>query len=104
MAEAPKLTETFAHAVKRAYLVKQAGRTLPPGLKRKDDGMASRVQIKRVVSQAQHYPRSGNFDTQKPNYDWLVVVDGKVVECFHLLRLAKKAALDYGSNFQVIRA
>lgn len=61
------------------------------------------VRIKRVVSLSQSYPRSGNFDTQQPRYDWLVIVDGKVVQSLPMLRLAKEVAADYGCQFEVVR-
>jgi hypothetical protein len=66
--------------------------------------MTMTVKIERKISLNQHYPRSGNFDTQTPCYDWWVSLNGRLVECFRTLRAAKEAAASYGEKKpQVIR-
>ena len=66
--------------------------------------MALKVTIERKISLNQHYPRSGNFDTQTPVYDWWVSLNGRMVENFRTLRAAKEAAASYGEKKpQVIR-
>jgi hypothetical protein len=62
------------------------------------------VKIERKISLFQPYPRSGNFTTQTPTYDWWVSLNGRMVESFRTLRAAKEAAASYGErNPEVVR-
>jgi hypothetical protein len=62
------------------------------------------VKIERKLALVQPYPRSGNFTTQTPSYDWWVSLNGRLVEDFRTLRAAKEAAASYGEpKPQVIR-
>jgi len=54
----------------------------------------TQVTITRVIDTHRHYPRSGNFDTQKPSYRW-VVCAGSIIENAPTLRKAKLIASDY---------
>lgn len=54
------------------------------------------VKIERKISLVQPYPRSGNFTTQTPSYDWWVSLNGRYVETLRTLRAAKDAAASYG--------
>ena len=56
------------------------------------------IEIVRKVSLSQPYPRSGNFTTQQPAYDWFVSINGKLIECKRTLRAAKEAAQSYGEH------
>jgi hypothetical protein len=60
------------------------------------------IQIIKQVSRHQPYPRNGNVGMQSPRHDWHLAVDGKIVETFPVLRLAKIAAKDYSSSKPVI--
>lgn len=57
-----------------------------------------KVEIVRKVSLCGPYPRSGNFTTQKPTYNWFVRLEGKLIECKRTLRAAKEAASSYGES------
>ena len=62
------------------------------------------VKIERKLSHSQPYPRSGNFTTQQPTYDWWVSINGRLVESFRTLRAAKEAAVSYGEpKAEIIR-
>lgn len=60
--------------------------------------------IRKPSTSRRHYPKSGNFDTQAISYDWLVEVDGRVMENLPMLKHAKDAAKSYGeSNPKIVR-
>jgi hypothetical protein len=56
------------------------------------------IQIIKQVSRNQPYARNGNVGMQKPRHDWHLAVNGKIVETFAMLRMAKIAAKDYSSS------
>jgi|688.fasta_scaffold138726_9 hypothetical protein len=60
------------------------------------------IQIIKQVSRHQPYARNGNVGMQKLRHDWHLAINGRVVETFALLRLAKIAAKDYSSSKPVI--
>ena len=61
------------------------------------------VTIKREKAINQPYPRSGNFDTQKPRYDWHVCVGDRIVGILPSLKMAKELAKDFKADFEVLR-
>lgn len=53
------------------------------------------IEVSKVIASRQPYPRSGNFTTQSPKYDWVLKVDEKWMGTFSTKREAVEASKDY---------
>jgi hypothetical protein len=79
-----------------AYIQSCQSNILKRGTKMNTPQIDLTVKIERKISLMQPYPRSGNFTTQTPTYDWWVSLNGRLVESFRTLKAAKLAATSYG--------